>query len=50
MGAMSLGHWIIVVGIIALLFGRNMVSSLMKDIAGGIKNAKKAIEEIQKDG
>lgn len=37
MGAMSLWHWIVVIAIIALLFGRGMISSTMEDVAKGLR-------------
>lgn len=47
MGAMSIGHWVIVVAVVVLLFGgKNKISALMKDIGGGFKNARKAIKEM----
>ena len=49
MGTMSIGHWAIVVLVIVVLFGRNKISSLMTDLAGGVKNARKALTEIEKD-
>lgn len=41
MGAMSWGHWAIVVLVVILLFGRGMVSSLMADVGKAIKEARK---------
>lgn len=51
MGADSLWHWIIVIAIVLLLFGRGRVSELMGDVANGIKGFKKAMaaEEMAKD-
>jgi len=43
MGAESLWHWIVVIGIVLLLFGRGRVSELMSDTARGIKAFKKAM-------
>lgn len=40
MGMMSWGHWAIVALIIMLLFGRNLFSSVMGDLAKGIKELK----------
>lgn len=38
MGAMSIWHWVIVIAVIALLFGgRGKLSNLMGDAAKGIK-------------
>lgn len=36
-GAMSLWHWIVVIAVIALLFGRGMISSTMEDVAKGLR-------------
>lgn len=36
MGAMSLWHWIVVILVIAILFGRGMISSTMEDVAKGL--------------
>lgn len=45
MGAESPWHWIIVVVIVLLLFGRGRVSELMGDVARGIKGFKKAMSD-----
>jgi sec-independent protein translocase protein TatA len=37
LGAMSLWHWIVVIAVIALLFGRGMISSTMEDVAKGLR-------------
>ena len=47
MSGFSIGHWAIVVLVIILLFGRNMVSSLMSDIGKGIRNARLAVRELE---
>lgn len=39
-GAISLWHWIVVVLVIILLFGRGMISSTMEDVAKGLKKLK----------
>jgi len=36
-GAMSIGHWLIVILVITVLFGRNMISSTMEDVAKGLR-------------
>jgi sec-independent protein translocase protein TatA len=36
-GAMSLWHWLVVIVVIALLFGRNMISSTTEDVAKGLR-------------
>jgi sec-independent protein translocase protein TatA len=42
---MSLVHWVIVIGVIVLLFGRGKISDLMGDMAKGIKTFKKGMAE-----
>ena len=45
---MSIGFWqiAIVVVLVVLLFGRNKISSLMGDVAKGIKSFKKGMSDI----
>ena len=45
MGSLSIWHWIIVIGVVLLLFGRGKISDLMGDVASGIKAFKKGIAE-----
>ena len=46
MGGMSIWHWIIVGGVLLLLFGgKGKVSDLMGDFAKGIKSFKKGMAE-----
>ena len=45
MGSMSLWHWILVIGVVLLLFGRGKISELMGDVAQGIKAFKKGMSE-----
>jgi sec-independent protein translocase protein TatA len=42
---MSLWHWIIVIAVVLLLFGRGKISELMGDVAQGIKSFKKGMAE-----
>ena len=48
---MSIGIWqiAIVVILVVLLFGRGKISSLMGDVAKGIKSFKKGMSEESKD-
>jgi len=49
MGSMSIWHWIIVIGVVLLLFGgRGKISELMGDFAKGIKSFKKGLTEEEK--
>ena len=50
MGSMSIVHWMIVIGIVVLLFGRNKISDLMGDVASGIKSFKKGLQDDEPDG
>ena len=45
MGSMSIWHWIIVIAVVLLLFGRGKISDLMGDVAQGIKAFKKGMAE-----
>ena len=45
MGSISIWHWIVVIGVVLLLFGRGKVSELMGDVAQGIKAFKKGMSE-----
>jgi sec-independent protein translocase protein TatA len=46
MGSLSIWHWIVVIGVAALLFGgRGKVSSLMGDFAKGIKAFKAGMKD-----
>ena len=48
MGSMSIWHWILVIGVVLLLFGRGKISELMGDVAQGIKAFKKGMSEEDK--
>ncbi len=48
MGSFSIWHWIIVIGVVLLLFGRGKISELMGDVAQGIKAFKKGMQEDEK--
>ena len=45
MGAGSIWHWIILLLIVVLLFGRGKISEVMGDVAKGIKSFKKGMSE-----
>jgi sec-independent protein translocase protein TatA len=46
MGGLSLWHWIIVIAVVALLFGgKGKISGLMGDLAKGIKAFKSGMKE-----
>jgi sec-independent protein translocase protein TatA len=45
MGSMSIWHWIVVIAVVLLLFGRGKISELMGDVAQGIKAFKKGMTD-----
>ena len=52
MGSFSIWHWIIVLVIVLLLFGRGKIPDLMGDVAKGIKSFRKGLadEDAKEDG
>ncbi|MET0878772.1 MAG: twin-arginine translocase TatA/TatE family subunit [Tardiphaga sp.] len=48
MGSLSIWHWIVVIGVVLLLFGRGKISDLMGDFAQGIKAFKKGMADDDK--
>ncbi|MBB1094302.1 twin-arginine translocase TatA/TatE family subunit [Rhodopseudomonas palustris] len=48
MGSLSIWHWIVVIAVVLLLFGRGKISDLMGDIAQGIKSFKKGLQDDEK--
>ena len=48
MGTFSIWHWIIVLIIVLLLFGKGKIPSLMADMAQGIKSFKSNMAEDEK--
>jgi sec-independent protein translocase protein TatA len=45
MGSLSIWHWIVVIAVVLLLFGRGKISELMGDVAQGIKAFKKGMAD-----
>jgi sec-independent protein translocase protein TatA len=48
MGTFSLWHWLIVLAVVLLLFGRGRVSEIMGDFGKGIKSFKQGLNEDDK--
>jgi sec-independent protein translocase protein TatA len=48
MGSLSIWHWIVVIAVVLLLFGRGKISDLMGDVAQGIKAFKKGMADDDK--
>lgn len=49
MGSFSMGHWLIVLAVIVLLFGAKKIPELAKGLGKGIKDFKEAIKEEETD-
>ncbi len=45
MGGLSIWHWIVVLVVVLLLFGRGKISELMGDVAKGVKSFKKGLSD-----
>jgi sec-independent protein translocase protein TatA len=45
MGSFSLVHWVVLILVVILLFGRGRISDLMGDFAKGINSFKKGLAE-----
>ena len=46
MYSLSIAHWVVVVAVLVLLFGRGRISALMADIGGGLRELKRAGKEL----
>jgi sec-independent protein translocase protein TatA len=49
MGSFSIWHWLVVIVVIMLLFGRGKISELMGDVAKGVKSFKKGLADDDED-
>lgn len=49
MGGLSLWHWIIVLAVVLLLFGRGRIADVMGDFGKGISSFKKGMAEAEKE-
>ena len=49
MGGMSIWHWLLLGGVVILLFGGSRFSNMMGDVAKGIKQFKKGMAEDDDD-
>jgi sec-independent protein translocase protein TatA len=45
MGSFSVWHWLIVLAIVLIFFGRGKIPELMGDVAKGIKSFKKGMSD-----
>jgi sec-independent protein translocase protein TatA len=49
MGSFSMGHWLIVLAVIVLLFGAKKIPELAKGLGKGIKEFKEAVREDEEE-
>jgi sec-independent protein translocase protein TatA len=50
MGSLSIWHWLIVLGIVILVFGTKKLGSVGSDVGSAIKNFKKAMNDGEAEG
>ncbi|MDR2216504.1 MAG: Sec-independent protein translocase subunit TatA [Nevskiaceae bacterium] len=50
MGSLSIWHWLIVLGVVILIFGTKKLGSMGSDVGSAIKNFKKAMNEGESEG
>ena len=50
MGGLSIWHWLIVLAIVLVLFGRGRVSDIMGEFGKGIKSFKDGLNEDERKG
>ncbi|AIL33314.1 Sec-independent protein translocase subunit TatA [Basilea psittacipulmonis] len=49
MGSMSIWHWLIVLVIVALVFGTKKLRNIGEDLGGAVKGFKKGMQESQEE-
>ena len=49
MGTFSIWHWIVVLVVVLLLFGKGKIPALMGDVAKGVKAFKSGLKDDEKD-
>ncbi|HEY2606842.1 MAG TPA: Sec-independent protein translocase subunit TatA [Paraburkholderia sp.] len=47
MGSLSITHWLIVLAIVALVFGTKKIRNLGADLGGAIKGFKEGMQELE---
>ncbi len=45
MGGFSIGHWVVVLAVVVVLFGRGKISEVLGDVGKGVRRFKKGITE-----
>ena len=49
MGSLSIWHWLIVLVIVALIFGTKKLRNMGEDLGGAVKGFKKGMKDAQED-
>ena len=49
MGSFSMGHWLVVLAVIVLLFGAKKIPELAKGVGKGIKSFKKEMSDDEQN-
>ena len=49
MGAMSIWHWVILLVVVALVFGTSKLKNIGKDLGGAVKGFKEGMNEASKE-
>lgn len=50
MGSLSIWHWLIVLGVVILVFGTKKLGSVGSDVGSAIKNFKKSMSDGEAEG
>ena len=50
MGSFSIWHWLIVLGVVILVFGTKKLGSVGSDVGSAIRNFKKAMNDGESEG
>lgn len=50
MGSFSIWHWLIVLVIVALIFGTKKLRNMGEDLGGAVKGFKKGMHDVNADG
>lgn len=49
MGSLSIWHWVVVLVVVLLLFGKGKIPALMGDVAKGVKAFKSGLKEDESE-
>ncbi|MFL2771479.1 MAG: twin-arginine translocase TatA/TatE family subunit [Rhodospirillaceae bacterium] len=49
MGSLSIWHWVVVLVVVLLLFGKGKIPALMGDVAKGVKAFKSGLKDDETD-